>query len=295
MHRSARRPLSLAVTAALLLAASARAQQTWNFDQTTTGQEIHWTSPTAVNPGAISYDTTYHIDVVEVKVKYLIFNLGPFDITDQIPPEVQTGSGNVPGPAPITLLSQQVAYPEPPAAPSVAADLSLGLNAGGSGFLDADNVVLGSITLDVPPFGTITAQITSVRLKGSLTIEATQWLNIGNGLAGTLGEPVLAGDGPLAANTPMSVTMSNGRPNAMMVLIAGFAEADLPFKGGTLVPSPDVLVPGLPTGPGGTLTLGATWPPGVPAGFAIYLQGWITDPAGPHGFAATNGLTGVAP
>jgi hypothetical protein len=296
MPRCTRRLVSIpAVVATLLLAGAADAQQTWNFDQTTTGQAISWTSPTAVNSAAMSYETSYALDLVEVKVKYLFFNLGPFDITDQIPPEVQAGAGSYPGPAPITLVNEHIAYPEPPAAPSVAADLALGLNAGGFGFLDAANVVLGSITLDVPPFGTITAQITSVRIVGSLTIEGSQWLDIGNGLAGTLGEPVLSGDGPLAALTPLSVTVSNALPDTSMALIAGFVEVNLSFKGGTLVPSPDVLITGLPTGPAGSLTLGSTWPAGIPAGFTIYLQGWISDPVGPKGFAATNGLTGTAP
>src|SRR5262245_4364473 len=181
MHHPARHLLRPLVVAAVLVAGT-RAQQTWTFDQTTTGQDIHWTSLTTVNPAAAAYDTSYHLDLVEVKIHYLFFTLGPFDITDQIPPDVQTGGGNFAGPAPVTLFGGQVAYPLPPDPPSVAADIGIGLNASGAGYFDAANVVLGSITLDVPPFGTIPAQIVSVRIKGSLTIAATQR----QGLSGTL-------------------------------------------------------------------------------------------------------------
>lgn len=280
--------------AVLALAAIASAQQTWIFDQTTTGQPIHWVSPTAVNPNSAGYDTSYQLDLVEVKVKYLIFNLGPFDVTDQIPPEVQAASGSFAGPAPVTLFGAQVAYPEPPAAPSLAADLSLGLNASGNGFFDATNVSLGMITLDVAGFGTITAQITSVRIKGSLSITPTQWLDHGNALAGTLGDPKLVGSGGLIAGQPMGVTLSNAATNAPFVLIAGFSQLDGAFKGGILVPSPDVIIAGLNTGPSGGLTLGTNWPAGVPAGFVVWVQAWITDAAGPKGFAASNGISGTA-
>jgi len=283
------------LAAVLLLLAGARAQQTWTFDETTTGQDIHWTSSTTVNPAAAVYDTSYHLDLVEVKIHYLFFTLGPFDITDQIPPEAQGGSGTFDGPAPLTLFGGQVAYPLPPDPPSVAADIGIGLNASGAGTFDASNVVLGNITLDVAPFGTITAQIVSVHIMGSLSIEATQWQDIGGALAGSLGLPVLTGDGTLTALSPLSLSVANAQPNAGLTLIAGFFDTELPFKGGTLVPSPDVVVLGLSTGPTGSLTLGTTWPAGVPAGFHVYVQGWISDPAGPKGFAATNGLSGTAP
>jgi hypothetical protein len=294
MSVRARRLAPLA--AILLLAAAASAQQSWVFDQTTTGQAIHWVSPTAVSTTSAGYDTSYQLELVEVKLKYLGFiPLGPFDVTNQIPPEVQSGSGNFAGPAPVQLFGAQVAYPEPPAAPSLAADIGLGLDATGHGYFDASNLTLGSITMDVPNFGTITAQITSVRLKGSLTITPTQWLQHGNALAGALGDPALVGAGSLVAGEPMSVTLSNAVPDAPFTLIAGFSQLDAAFKGGFLVPSPDVIVAGLGTGPGGGLSLGTSWPAGVPSGLQIWIQAWIVDAAGPKGLAASNGISGTAP
>ena len=68
-----------------------------------------------------------------------------------------------------------------------------------------------------------------------------------------------------------------------------------PFKGGTLVPAPDLLLAGLLTGPTGALILSGTWPAGIPSGFEASFQHWITDPAGPQGLAASNGLVVLVP
>ena len=284
-----------AALAVALGALPAAAQQTWTFDQTTTGGDIHYTSPTSVNPAAVGYVADYQLALVEVKVKYLGITFGPFDVTGQIPPEFQTGSGSSAGPAPITLFSQPVAYPDPPAAPSLAANLAVSLDAAGFGHVDATGVVLGTILVDLGFFGTVNAQITSLRIKGSVTVDETQWVDLGLGLAGSAVEPpALWGTGDLAAGTPLSVALSGALANSSATLLAGFANLSLPFKGGTLVPSVDVLVLGLPMGPGGGITLGSTWPAGIPAGFKVYLQAWVVDPAGPQGLSASNGLSGTA-
>ena len=43
-----------------------------------------------------------------------------------------------------------------------------------------------------------------------------------------------------------------------------------PFKGGTLVPAPDLLIPGLPLDAQGALTLTFAWPPGIPSGLDLW-------------------------
>jgi hypothetical protein len=284
----------LRLAAVLLLAAGAvPAQQTWTFDQTTSGQDVHWVSPTAVDPSAVGYDTSFAITLVSVKVKYLFITLD-VDVTDQLPPEALGGSGNFAGPAPVLLFSDTVSYPPPPDPVSLAATIAMGLDATGHGYFDATGVTLGTVDIEVPPFGTVTAQILSVRIAGSLTIDETQWVQLGGALAGSAGEPTLTGDGELSVGLPMSVSIGNALPGAALTLVVGFGQVNLPFKGGTLVPSTDLLVTGLAVGPAGSLTLGANWPAGVPAGFTFYVQGWLVDPAGPQGLAATNGLSGTA-
>ena len=92
----------------------------------------------------------------------------------------------------------------------------------------------------------------------------------------------------------MGVTLSNAAANAPFTLIAGFSQLDAPFKGGVLVPSPDLYVV-LVTDATGGVSLTGSWPAGVPSGTQIGFQGWITDAGGPKGFAASNGLLGSVP
>ena len=76
--------------------------------------------------------------------------------------------------------------------------------------------------------------------------------------------------------------------------MVGFSTLFIPLEGGTLVPSLDLIVP-LGTSPAGAVTIADVFPPGAPSGFSFHVQFWITDPAGPFGWAASNGLTGTTP
>ena len=83
--------------------------------------------------------------------------------------------------------------------------------------------------------------------------------------------------------------------NAPAALVLGLAGLYAPFKGGVLVPSPDLLVPGLLTDTAGALALSGLWPPGVPAGLDVYLQAWIQDVTAVGGLAGSNGIVGTTP
>jgi hypothetical protein len=134
----------------------------------------------------------------------------------------------------------------------------------------------------------------SVRPDGTLGAGLT-WTDLGSALAGTHGAPQLAGDGLLCPGLTVTLSLSGAIENSAAALFVGFGIANLPFKGGTLVPAANLLIAGLPTGPSGTLVLSAPWPTGVPSGFAVTFQEWIVDAAGPKGFSATNGLSGTTP
>ena len=123
---------------------------------------------------------------------------------------------------------------------------------------------------------------------------AAQFTDLGNALAGTTGLPSLEGLGPLSAGSAISLTLANAKPAASWWLVIGFAQANAPFKGGVLVPSPNLLIGPLPT-LGGSLPLVDTWPAGLPSGLALYFQAWISDAAGPKGFAASNGVKALVP
>ena len=122
------------------------------------------------------------------------------------------------------------------------------------------------------------------------------WSDLGQGLAGSGGQiPVLSGSGALLGNDLVTLSLNDAPPNAAAFLIAGFSNLSAPFKGGTLVPSPDVIVPGLSTDVGGALGFSFVWPLGIPANFEILYQYWIVSPSGPSGYFASNGLQSTTP
>ncbi|MCB9508329.1 MAG: hypothetical protein H6697_11780 [Myxococcales bacterium] len=121
-----------------------------------------------------------------------------------------------------------------------------------------------------------------------------RWENAGLGLAGTAGTPSLTGSGTLAGNSNCAFTLASARPSAPAWIVIGFTDISAPFKGGTLVPDP-VLVLAAATDASGGMLLPFVMPAGVPAGVDILTQIWVSDPAGPVGFAASNGLVATTP
>ena len=122
-----------------------------------------------------------------------------------------------------------------------------------------------------------------------------RWTDLGQGLAGINGVPTLSG---LSTNCPgaaFAFTLAIARANSCAALVLGLTQISQPFKGGVLVPSVDLLLPGLPTGPAGSIEVDGTWPTALPTGFEVYLQYWVTDAAGPSGYSASNGLEAQAP
>ena len=147
-------------------------------------------------------------------------------------------------------------------------------------------------TADIDVNGTSS---TTDDIEGFFCIRVGEWTDLGNGLAGTGGvTPLLVGTGTLFAGTPVTLTLSNALPSSQAFLFIGLSQVNLPFKGGTLVPSPDFLVPGLPINVSGELLIATNWP-AVASGTAIYFQYWVIDSGGPNGASASNGLVGTTP
>lgn len=122
---------------------------------------------------------------------------------------------------------------------------------------------------------------------GALTLSAT--LDVGVPLSGALGLPSLRALGDLTPASALTLDFDRGPPLGTTNLVLGASGAALPFKGGTLSPSPDLIVAGLPLDVDGELALPTTWP-GLPVGASIWLQAWAADGVGPAGWSATNGL-----
>jgi hypothetical protein len=128
-------------------------------------------------------------------------------------------------------------------------------------------------------------------------LEAVPWTDLGQGLAGSAGVPRLTGRGALAAGTNVEVALTGGAASAPAYLVVGFADINVPFLGGVLVP--DLAAPGflalLGTDGLGRVLIQDSWPSGVPLGLTLYLQFWLPDAGGPFGYSASNALAGQAP
>ena len=106
--------------------------------------------------------------------------------------------------------------------------------------------------------------------------------------------PVLTGNGSLCGGSPITIDLSGAHPNSIGWLIVGLSELNGPFKGGILVPSPDIFM-ALPTNGSGAFSLNASLPGELPSQLATTLQFWVVDPQGVQGFAASNGLQLITP
>jgi hypothetical protein len=80
-----------------------------------------------------------------------------------------------------------------------------------------------------------------------------------------------------------------------VTLVIGFRAFLAPFKGGTLVLPPEVLLLGLPGSPDGSLLLAAAWPTGLAPGTTLSTRYRTADAAGVSGFATSDGGPGRPP
>ena len=125
------------------------------------------------------------------------------------------------------------------------------------------------------------------------TIET--WQDLGQALAGTNGLPHVSGSGTLESLSPISLTLTNALANGSAYLVMGLSQLGAAFKGGVLVPSPDLVLGPFPVDGVGELLVSTHWPAGVPSNVTTSMQYWIPDAAGPKGFAASNGLAATTP
>jgi hypothetical protein len=154
--------------------------------------------------------------------------------------------------------------------------------------LSGDTLLAGAIWDDVVA-GDNAGSVAVLRL-----VPIGTWLDLGQGLAGSSGMPSLDGSGELLPSTVVSLNLANGRAFSTSTLVVGVSNIIAPFKGGVIVPHPDLLF-AQTTDFFGKASFGGLWPAGIPSGFTIYFQYWIVDAAGPQGFAASNAVSGTTP
>jgi hypothetical protein len=140
----------------------------------------------------------------------------------------------------------------------------------------------------------------SSTLVGGFTYETSttgSFVNIGPGIPGIYGVPVLAGSGDLTPGAPGGFTLhaSGLVPTAPSTIFFSLGQAAAPFKGGTFYPLP-ILV-SFPIAPDfeTNFVLPGQVPPGTPSATAFTCQTWTQDIFAPTGFSASNGLKLVVP
>ncbi|HZJ71734.1 MAG TPA: hypothetical protein VFF36_12450, partial [Planctomycetota bacterium] len=134
---------------------------------------------------------------------------------------------------------------------------------------------------------------------GSISVLVNQlpgpWFDVGQGLAGSFGVPLLVGHGSCVAGKPASLTLTSAKPSSLAIIFVSFASTPAPFKGGLLVAFPIAFQLSLLTNGSGSIPLGFSWPGAFPPGFSVYFQYAIADPGGPAGASLSNGVRAVQP
>jgi hypothetical protein len=172
------------VGAACVLAAGlagwARAQcpppAQWQVDETTTGGEVSWTSPTSVDPNAPRYEGSYTIITAEAGISWMGIPFPAIDVTSLLDPEDLSDIDITNGPAPVELSNRSVEYPEPdpenPQPVAVTADVLITLDENGYGQASITNVTLGTLEVNLGGiFGTQEVTVTSLRVVLDVTVQ----------------------------------------------------------------------------------------------------------------------------
>jgi hypothetical protein len=124
--------------------------------------------------------------------------------------------------------------------------------------------------------------------QGVAIVRCGTWQeSVEGALAGSFREPRIVGSGLALVGETFGVRASGFAPNALGILVVGFANVSAPFLGGTLVPTANVLLP-FTTDASGDETAASIWPATTPPGLELWFQSWLIDPAGAQGFSATN-------
>ncbi|MDF1799798.1 MAG: VCBS repeat-containing protein [Planctomycetota bacterium] len=123
---------------------------------------------------------------------------------------------------------------------------------------------------------------------------ADPWSNIGMGLSGATGAPILNGSGPALPKANVQLELLGAAPSSAAFLVAGLTPLSLPLLGGTLVPAPDFIL-AHSTDASGEASLLLPWPDLAPTGLQVIFQTWVLDATGPAGVTASNATSAQQP
>ena len=164
-----------------------------------------------------------------------------------------------------------------------ANDVTDGDHFGSALAVRGNRVIVGSPKMDLRILDTGAALAFDLGLNGTTT-------DLGFGMAGYNGQtPVLSARGSLCGRTLLTVHLTQAKPFTITFVIAGPTAIYSPYKGGTMVPMPQLIRAFIATDPTGGWDISALWGENL-GPLSFYLQVWIPDTNGPKGFAASNGL-----
>jgi len=137
----------------------------------------------------------------------------------------------------------------------------------------------------------------STIIGGFTYVNFGTFTNIGPGVGGLLGVPLMTGAGDLSPGSGIGFTLStvNCFPSAISSIFVSLAQGAAPFKGGIFYPLPILLTISLNADPSGQIVLPAQIPVGVPSGTNIYMQTWVSDLFAAQGASGSNGLKLTTP
>ncbi len=124
---------------------------------------------------------------------------------------------------------------------------------------------------------------------------APLWQNLGCGTDGAGGVPYLELAGTQLGGDPVTLSLVDGPPDALLLAWLSFASTPLPALGGTVHAHPFAVQVLAATDAGGMLHASATWPTGVPLGTDTFWQVIAADPSTLHGLVLSNAVRGISP
>ncbi len=153
----------------------------------------------------------------------------------------------------------------------------------------------GDLDLDGRADVLVTRAAGGGQLDGAVALWAlgdgtSPWFSLGGGLPGVKGKPTLLPFGEPHPGEVVGITLVQAAALSPVALVVGTSALDAPAKGGTLVPSPDLVLHGLVTGTSGALSFEGVWPDGLPVGTTLVVQAWVEDIAGMLGWAASDAI-----
>ncbi len=143
----------------------------WNFSESTTGEDVHWLSPTTTDTQADQIDYVMDITYVGVDVWFLGV-LWHEEVTSEIDPKLLHGEDIIDAPAPFIMLDESIeADADSDGTIDVTAHMLAQVNGKGHGQLDITNVFLGDVWVDTGfPFGDQLLQIDRIYMDGHIDV-----------------------------------------------------------------------------------------------------------------------------